>query len=588
MTMPLPPEDRALSPHTGWTRAHWEAVADGLLAGVAPHFSPARAQIRLPGRASWSDCDGLEGFARTFLLAAFRVAGGGDPALLAPYGEGMAAGADPGHAEAWQPIADRTQPMVEAASIAIGLQLTREHLWERLSPGVRDSVAGWLGGALRHAPVDNNWWLFPVAVGDFLRSAGRDEEAAGAAVERGLARIERWYLGDGWYTDGPARNLDHYNGWAMHLYPALHVWLTGAPAEPYGSRLREFLSGYGSAFDVNGSPVYQGRSVTYRFAAAAPLWLGAMLGVSPLAPGATRRLASGALRHFLDNGALTDGLLSLGWHGPHGPSLQDYSGSASPYWAAKGFAGLLLPADHPVWTAVEEPGPGDGAAGLPGPGLLVHRHGGVVRLVNHGTDHQPLDGDVLPDDPLYARSAYSTRTGPSLDVPDNHVGLVLDGRITSRGRLTPLGAGPDWAASSHRPVPGALIESLSVVHGPVEARVHRVTAPAGTPVRQTGWAVVPGDGLSSVLLGVAGFAEAEPLLSAAGTVFGAPARIPVLEAVTSGETTVLACAAVLGPDPAGEGDAPVLDVRADHATLTWPDGAVHRIALSPSLAVVPS
>ncbi|RAG83143.1 hypothetical protein DN069_23865 [Streptacidiphilus pinicola] len=34
---PLPDEDRTLSPHTGWTRAHWEAVADGLLLAALCH-----------------------------------------------------------------------------------------------------------------------------------------------------------------------------------------------------------------------------------------------------------------------------------------------------------------------------------------------------------------------------------------------------------------------------------------------------------------------------------------------------------------------------------------------------------------------
>ena len=52
---PMPAEDRVLSPVTGWTRAHWEAAADGLLAAVRPHAGPEHALINLPGtRPSWS------------------------------------------------------------------------------------------------------------------------------------------------------------------------------------------------------------------------------------------------------------------------------------------------------------------------------------------------------------------------------------------------------------------------------------------------------------------------------------------------------------------------------------------------------
>src|SRR4051812_15588349 len=102
--MRLPPPDRHLSPVTGWTRAHWESVADHLLRSVVPYATPGLAQYRLPGPASRSGpvSDGLEGYARTFLLAAFRLAGTGpagggaagggpDPELVDRYIDGLVA-----------------------------------------------------------------------------------------------------------------------------------------------------------------------------------------------------------------------------------------------------------------------------------------------------------------------------------------------------------------------------------------------------------------------------------------------------------------------------------------------------------------
>ncbi|MDT3399774.1 DUF2264 domain-containing protein, partial [Streptomyces sp. B1866] len=534
----MPPEDRARSPRTGWTRAHWEAVADGLLAAVRPYASPRHALIRLPGAGpscSGERSDGLEGYARTFLLAAFRVAGAGgaDPGgLLAGYADGLAAGTrrpvDPdlppaAGDESWPVIRDRGQAMVEAASVALALRLTRPWLWDRLADPVRQRAVAWLSAALRRAPHDNNWWLFPLTVGGFLAEAGADTDAARAAVARGLERLEGWYAGDGWYTDGRPRAFDHYNGWALHLYPVLHAHLSGDRGllDRYGPRLAAHLRGYTRLFGGDGAPLHLGRSLTYRFAAAAPLFAGALTGHTPLAPGATRRLASGALRHFLDRGAAAGGLLSLGWYGPHAPTVQSYSGPASPYWAAKGFLGLLLPADDPVWTAVEEPGPAeraDAAVALPGPGWLVHSTAdestaaereadestadvrtaddGLVRAHNHGSDNRP-ETATGPDDPLYARLAYSTATGPTAPgaVPDNHAGLVVAGRLTHRGRIEPLGAGPGWAASAHRPrladapLPGALVTSLTLARGADEVRAHLVSgAPDGAAARQTGWA----------------------------------------------------------------------------------------------------
>src|SRR5690606_20029461 len=159
-------------------------------------------------------------------------------------------------------------------------------------------------------------------------------------------------------------------------------------------------------------------SLTYRFAAAAPLWLGALFDATPLSPGTTRRMASGVLRYFVERGAVSpQGLLTLGWHGPFLPVTQPYSGPASPYWASKAFIGLLLPADHPVWTVPEETAPveeADHVVALPAPGWLLHstRHDGIVRLLNHGSDHNPPPPAPAGDDPHYSKLAYSTHAAP--------------------------------------------------------------------------------------------------------------------------------------------------------------------------------
>ncbi|CAM5515003.1 hypothetical protein SALBM311S_09682 [Streptomyces alboniger] len=83
------------------------------------------------------------------------------------------------------------------------------------------------------------------------------------------------------------------------------------------------------------------------------------------------------------------GLLTLGWYQPLPPVTQRYSGPASPYWASKAFLGLLLPENHPVWTAPEEPAPVDTAdvrLALPSPRWLPALH---RRRPPDGTARQP-------------------------------------------------------------------------------------------------------------------------------------------------------------------------------------------------------
>ncbi|TJZ52034.1 DUF2264 domain-containing protein [Streptomyces piniterrae] len=624
----LPPEDRRLSPYTGWTRAHWEAAADGLLRATAPYASPRHGLIALPGArpsSSGTRSDGLEGFARTFLLAALRIAGsnGHDPhAHLDRYAEGLASGTEHptprcelgySRPDSWPRIDTVRQAYVEAASLALGLRLTRPWLWDVLDEPVRARVVDWLLPALAPSPVDNNWWLFGLTVGGFLLDAGIETERARTAIDRALARTDEWYRGDGWYTDGDNRAFDHYNAWALHFYPVLHAHLGADTAllATHGRRLRAHLDHYTRLFDTNGAPLPFGRSLTYRFAATAAPWLGALTGNTPLTPGATRRLASGALRHFFDRGAVTeDGLLPLGWYGPYEPLLQSYSGPASPYWAAKGFLGLLLPADHPAWTAPEAPLPAetaDAAMPLGRTGLLLQSTAadGLVRLHNHGSN-SPL----ATADPFYARFAYSTRTGPTAPadhtaLPDNHFALLIDGRPTTRGPVTPHGQGPDWAASTHTPhhpvggppgdggvaagggaeLPGVQVLSATLVHGRTELRAHLVTGAApGTPVRQTGWATTP-DGPTAQLHPVHGYDLTTGHTPTGSTPFGPRAHTAVLTGTTTAhpQGSLFAALASLTGEPQ---PAPVEALATTHISgtdlhVTWDDGTSTHLTLAP-------
>ncbi|ALO10487.1 hypothetical protein AQF52_4893 [Streptomyces venezuelae] len=592
--MPTPPENRELSPYTGWTRTHWETTADRLLVAVRPYASPRGALIDLPGpRPSWSGArsDGLEGWARTFLLAALRVAGsrGEDPhGHLARYAEGLAAGtAEPGteDPDSWPLTTDTRQAVVESASVALGLRLTRPWLWDRLDDRTRRRVVDWLRPALRPSPVDNNWWLFGLTVAGFLQDAGIETDRAAETVDRSLARIEDWYLGDGWYSDGDNRAFDHYNAWALHFYPVLHAHLAGDRAllDRYGPRLRRHLDDHVHLFDANGAPLPYGRSLIYRFAAAAAPWLGTLTGHTPLTPGATRRLASGSLRHFLDRGATdTNGLLTLGWHGPYPPLVQDYSGPGSPYWASKGFLGLLLPADHPAWTDPEEALPAertDTVRPFAPAGLLVQTTAadGLVRLHNHGSNHVH-SAPGAEDDPGYARHAYSTRTGPSTDPApaDNHFALITaDGKATTRGPATPAGTGENWAASLHTPRPGVRVLSATLAHGRAEIRAHLVLgAPEGTPVRQTGWATTP-DGPHAELHPVHGYGPDATELPTGETLQGPGTRTLALHGTTTGPAALFVALASLTADPADEPVTALTDIRVTGHTLhvTWRNGS---------------
>ncbi|WP_049558397.1 DUF2264 domain-containing protein [Nonomuraea sp. SBT364] len=606
--MRLPSPDNRLSPRTGWTREHWEAVADHLLASVVPYATDDFAQFRLPGRASRSGpvSDGLEGFARTFLLAAFRIAGAGGevpPALLERYASGLLAGTDPAHPYAWPALTDMSQQLVEAASVALALHETRPWLFDRFSSAERERVLAWLAGFRGRRTPDNNWVLFQVIVAQFLAQAGgpyEPDEIAG-----GLARIEEWHAGDGWYSDGKGKNYDYYCGWALHLYPSLWARMSGDTArqELYAGRLRRFLEQYQHFFAADGGPVHQGRSLTYRFATVAPLWLGALTGASPLPPGRTRRIASGALRHFTERGAPDErGLLTLGWYDPFEPIAQDYSGPASPYWASKAFLGLLLPPAHPVWADAEAPAPvdlADQTVAMPAPGWLLHatRSDGVVRLVNHGSDRDRVQDPDGEPDPHYLRLAYTSHTGPEAGGADNQLAVISpDGTASRRRRIEPLAVSDRFAASAYRDGPVRVV-TASVVDGAAEIRIHRVTAPAGHRVRDGGHALAsaapPGvregaglalarraDGLTSVVRALHGYDGAGLVTARGANAFGVHSATPYVVAAHPGGDAVYVSLVLLGvlegepPSPAAsvEGDLVVLKLTGGETATVRMDG----------------
>ncbi|MGW2149456.1 DUF2264 domain-containing protein [Nonomuraea bangladeshensis] len=624
-----------ISPYTGWTREHWAALADRLLLAARAHASPAHARVAFPGPPGGygPDVDALEGFARTFLAAGFRVAGedGRDPlGLMEWYAEGLSAGVDPASPERWPRLDEHDQAKVEAASVALVLHLTRPWLWDLLPARVREQVVDWLAPAVGAAYPPINWVWFQIVTEQFLASVGGPY--AEEDIEAGLALARTFKRADGWYADGPERSYDHYNGWALHLYPLLWSEMAGRDPDPaYLARLERFLEDAVHLVGADGSPLIQGRSLTYRFAAAAPFWAGARAGVG--SPGLLRRAASGIVRHFAERGAPDrDGVLTLGWHGPWRGIAQDYSGPGSPYWAAKGLLGLSLPAGHPVWTAVEEPLPvetGDFTQVVRAPGWLVSgtRADGIVRVVNHGTDHA-RPGARLADAPLYARLGYSTATFPLLsgDPLDQSVAVLdEDGRASHRtgfaaGPVSALpsgtlvgssrwrarwgeqGPGPDHGYS--RPGgelrDGPEVEVVSAVRGAWEVRFARL--PAERDARSSAsdtrtsasdaraddpdaWADEPGGRLR---LGGWPAPEGGPATRVAGGPGLTERGVAVAATPLAGRTLVPWCATpgpaepgrwytaalLLGEGGSG-GEPPV--VKDD--VITWPDGATDEIPL---------
>lgn len=627
-----------------WSRDDLLAYADGLLAAVRPWASENGARITLPGASGGygQAVDGLEGFARTFLLAGFRIAGArgeGVDDLIDFYASGIAAGVDPGASDRWVRLDEHPQAKVEAASLALILDLTRPWIWERLDEVTRQRVIDYLAPVVGDETYPrNNWLWFRVVVQTFLRSVGGPWSQSD--IDDDLARHDSYLREGGWISDGEERSYDHYVGWALHLYPVLWARMQGAAQLANGrevgdvARLDAFLQDAVALVGADGSPLIQGRSLVYRFAAAAPYWAGVLAEVPSVPAGQLRRAASSIIRHFAKNGAPNEqGLLDLGWHGEWRRLAQNYSGTGSPYWASKGLLGIALPADHPVWTAPVVPLPAESADTLrvaESPAWIISTTAadGIVRVINHGADHA-RPGDLAGDSPLYARLGYSTAASPLLNgdawaepLEQSAALLKADGRASHRAgmrthgiRLEPGGeaAIAGSVATAHWITPAetqtrhgsgivgdvevaGTVTTWSVVRGAWEVRLVRIdqVEPGAAPVslRIGGWALaadgveqrstadraeVAARGRHSTLVALTSGGAPSVERRHDASPLGPVAAVPVVTfPVTTGEWIVTA----VHLSDLAAASVPSVRVDGDRVAVVWPDSlpTEHRLA----------
>jgi hypothetical protein len=376
---------------------------------------------------------------------------------------GMTDGTDPSGPWFWGSIGDRDQRIVEAAELATALWLGRFRLGAALGSARLARVLDWLGQVDGKALYPDNWLLFAAIVAAVRRAFG--VAVADHAIDDGLDEVVGWYAGDGWYADGEGPAYDFYTGWAIHWHLLLWAEIDGGRRPRLRAlvrkRARRYLADAAHLFAADGSVPRFGRSLAYRFAVAAPFGLAELFGVSPLEPGQSRRLASGAIRRSLEDGAVdpeTDWFrLGVGAEGPE--VLEGYISRGSLAWASHALVPLGLAAGHPFWAAAEEPLPvelGSGQLPLRGPGFLLRwrNETGETSLLSARSGH----ADDIPGHDYatqYGKLAYrsgfpfTSATDDGRPAPDDAMVLVSRSNVAHRHRTLAGGVGPGWAWSRY-------------------------------------------------------------------------------------------------------------------------------------------
>jgi hypothetical protein len=271
-------------------------------------------------------------------------------------------GADPASPDYFNWTKEK-QPLVDAAYIAQAFLRAPSALWEPLDPATRQRYITEFKGLRRVGPWYNNWLLFSAIVETFLLSIGESFDPL--RIDIAMRKMNEWYVGDGWYSDGPDFHFDYYNGFVIHPMMAdiaLQLAQKGQLPAPMHASIIRRMQRYGEILErliaPDGTFPVVGRSVLYRFAVFQPLAQLALNGQLPatLSPGQVRAALTAVLHRLFDApGVFThDGWLTMGLAGDQPDAADRYLNSGNIYLTAVGLLPLGLPAGHGFWTAPPE------------------------------------------------------------------------------------------------------------------------------------------------------------------------------------------------------------------------------------------
>ncbi len=444
----------------------------------------------------------IEGFSRSLWALAPLLAGGERWEGTDKAVERLKRGIDPADNAFWGFPQDADQRLVEMAAIALCLLIAPEHFWLPLASSDKQNLFAWLSTIERlHLPA-NNWHCFRLLVCAAFRSLGLETNEK--AERYSINMVESMYRGDGWYQDGVDENFDYYNPSGFHFYglllaridslkpldlnpPGSAHFIAAAErrrtAELYRERVRLFTGQFLPWFHNDGSVIPYGRSLCYRFGAAAFLGAIAFANEELIPWSSLKGFYLRNLRWWFSKPILNDNdTLSIGYAYPNLIMAEQYNSPSSPYWGLKAFLPLALPSDHPFWRAEEAPPPEQPKrVHAPVPNYIISRSIEDAVLLCPG---RYPGKELIQGASKFSKFAYSARFAfcvshgsYGLEQTGCDSMLVLsegDGYWRERRRTSNQESGAFWTYGLWRPWDDVLIQTLLVAAGAWHLRFHLI------------------------------------------------------------------------------------------------------------------
>jgi len=251
------------------------------------------------------------------------------------------------------------QPLVDGAFLCLGLLRAWHILWEPLDGVTKKRMIEAIQSQRIIRPPQSNWLLFASLNEVFLLQAG--EKPDEQRLWEGVHAFEQWYLGDGWYGDGPRLHFDYYNAYVIHpfLYQIYRVLMqTGRVEEgkyrQVVQRMQRYAEEQERLISPEGTYPPIGRSIVYRIGALQVLADAALQHLLPasLAPAQVRCALTAVMKRQFEAEDTFDanGWLQIGLCGHQPEAANSYISTGSLYLCTNGFLPLGLSPDDPFWT----------------------------------------------------------------------------------------------------------------------------------------------------------------------------------------------------------------------------------------------
>ena len=249
------------------------------------------------------------------------------------------------------------QPLVEAAFLVQAVRRAPQVLWTQSDAKTKEHLVAALQATREIPPKNNNWLLFSALIEAFFCNLNLPYERQ--PIDRALQQFDRWYVGDGFYADGPHFKMDYYNSIVIHPMLLDILALTrpsGHWAEFEGrmmARAQRYAMTLLELIHPDGHLPRLGRSLTYRTGLVHLLSFMTLHQSLPkeLNPSSVQERLTVVLCYLLKAPKTYDenGWLTLGHRGLDESLAERYISRGSLYAASFIFLPLGLPPHHPFW-----------------------------------------------------------------------------------------------------------------------------------------------------------------------------------------------------------------------------------------------